>query len=115
MDIKYFKFIKECKIPTRYEDGEIEYAVVKILADSELFIPAHHHSSDAGADLKSSVDSILQPNKVEMIDAGFSTEIPEGYHAKIVARSSMGKEKSLYRILPVLLILHTEAEFVYCY
>lgn len=92
MDIKYFKFIKDSKIPTHYEDGELEYAVVKIVADSEAFIPAHHHPSDAGADLKSSVDVVLQPNKVEMIDAGFSAEIPEGYHAKIVARSSMGKK-----------------------
>lgn len=91
MDIKYFKFIKDAKIPTHYGDDEVEHTVVRIVADSDQFIPANHHTTDAGADIKSSIDITLQPNKVEMVDAGFSAEIPDGYHAKIVARSSMGK------------------------
>lgn len=67
---------------------------IKIVADSSeiSFIPAFQTKGAAGADLKSSVDIILEPMKVVMVDAGFSCKIPNGYHAKIVARSSMGKK-----------------------
>jgi len=66
--------------------------VVKVVADSLEFIPAFHSSEAAGADLRSTVDELLLPNKVHMIPVGFKCEIPAGYHAKITARSSIGKK-----------------------
>jgi dUTP pyrophosphatase len=90
MDIRYFKFIKESKSKIFFDD--IDYQVVKVKADSQDFIPAQQHDSDAASDIKSSIDIILQPNKVEMIDAGFSIQLPRGFHAKILCRSSMGKK-----------------------
>lgn len=88
MDLKYFKFIKEEKVNV----SGVTNLVVKIIADADEFIPSFQTEQAAGADLRSTVDVILEPNKVVMVDVGFSAEIPRGYHAKIVARSSMGKK-----------------------
>ena len=89
MDIKFFAFQrrnfmacgKHCNRP-----------VVKIVPDSTDFIPAAQTLGAAGSDLRSSVDIVLQPGKTEMVPCGFKCEIPEGYHAKILSRSSMGKK-----------------------
>lgn len=88
MDLKYFKFIKDEK----FNVAGITNLVVKIKADSEEFIPSFQTEQAAGADLRSTIDTVLVPLQVAMIDVGFCAEIPRGYHAKIVARSSMGKK-----------------------
>ena len=82
MDLKYFA----------YRTRKMSSVVVKIVAESTEFIPVFHSNEAAGADIRSSIDAIIAPNKVEMISAGFKCEIPAGYHAKITARSSMGKK-----------------------
>lgn len=66
--------------------------IVKIVPESTEFIPAFQTSGSAGADLRSAVDIVLKPGKVELVPAGFRCKIPEGYHAKILSRSSMGKK-----------------------
>jgi len=66
--------------------------VVKVVAEAQEFIPAFHSSEAAGADIRSSEDVTIMPNQVAMVPAGFKCEIPAGYHAKITARSSMGKK-----------------------
>lgn len=88
VDIKYFKFIKEKKVIGNSSD----HPVVKIVADSDEFVPSYQTEGAAGADLRSSVDVVIKPMTVEMVDVGFSCKIPAGYHAKITARSSMGKK-----------------------
>ena len=88
VDIKYFKFIKEEKVLVNSSDSP----VVKIVADSGEFVPSYQTDGAAGADLRSSVDVLLKNMTVEMVDVGFSCKIPCGYHAKITARSSMGKK-----------------------
>ncbi len=66
--------------------------VVEIKADDEMFVPKAQTSGAAASDLKSSFDINLLPFQVYMVDVGFSCAIPTGYHAKVVARSSMGKK-----------------------
>jgi len=90
MDLKYFKFVQDSKLKVYFDDGDMP--VVKIKVDSPEFTPCQQHDSDAAADIKSTRDVVLQPNKVEMIDCGFSVQLPKGYHAKILCRSSMGKK-----------------------
>jgi dUTP pyrophosphatase len=89
--MSFFKVIKGEKtiVPNNSWSSKIS---VKIVADSLDFVPSFQTDGAAGADLKSSIDIILEPMKVAMVDAGFSCKIPDGYHAKIVARSSMGKK-----------------------
>lgn len=66
--------------------------VIKVVAESPEFIPAFQSSEAAGADIRSSADALIMPNEIGMIPAGFKCEIPAGYHAKITARSSLGKK-----------------------
>lgn len=89
MSTDYFTVVKDAKIPVHFD--EFDFAVVQIKAISDDFIPCFQTAGSAGADLKSTEDVILVPNKVFMIDCGFCCSIPKGYHAKITARSSMGK------------------------
>ena len=66
--------------------------VVEIKADDEMFVPQMQTGGAAASDLTSSVDIDLLPFRVCMVDVGFSCAIPAGYHAKVAARSSMGKK-----------------------
>jgi dUTP pyrophosphatase len=88
MDIKFFKFIKERKVNVAHNAA----CFVKIIAKSSDYIPSFQTKGAAGADLRSYEDYILEPNQVTMVDAGFRCQIADGYHAKITARSSMGRK-----------------------
>jgi dUTP pyrophosphatase len=90
MDLKYFKFIQESKLKVYFDENDMP--ALKIKADAQEFIPSQQHDSDAASDIKSTIDVIIQPNQIEMIDCGFSVQLPKGYHAKILCRSSMGKK-----------------------
>ena len=89
MDLRYFKFIQAEKIECLKNDNP--QLVVKILTSDETYVPTFQTEGAAGADLRSSENVTLIPHVVSMVDCGFSCRIPRGYHAKIVARSSMGK------------------------
>lgn len=70
-------------------------AEVKIHAIDMLFLPQSQTEGAAGFDLKCNLNTEyidLQPNKVEMIDTGIRLQIPQGFHAKVCNRSSMGKK-----------------------
>lgn len=101
MDLKYFKFVQDSKLKVYFDDQDMP--VVKIKADTHEFIPSQQHDSDAASDLKSTVDITIQPNQIEMIDCGFSVQLPKGYHAKILCRSSMGKKGILIPNAPGLI------------
>lgn len=65
---------------------------VKIVPENPEFVPVPQTTGSAGADLRSSVDILLEPGQVAVVPAGFRCKIPFGYHAKILSRSSMGKK-----------------------
>lgn len=89
MDIKFFDFQRKKHMACGKNCNRL---AVKIAPDSVGFIPAAQTHGAAGADLRSSADIVLHPGKTEMVPCGFKCEIPEGYHAKILSRSSMGKK-----------------------
>jgi dUTP pyrophosphatase len=88
MDIKFFRY-KEQHGMASCGDNRV---VVKVIPESTEFIPAFQTKESAGADIRSSIDVTLFPLQVEVVPAGFRCKIPEGYHAKILSRSSMGKK-----------------------
>lgn len=90
-DMSQFRVIKGEKVEINSSSWS-KFLTVKIKADDDSFIPSVEVAESAGADLKSSEDCVLEPFKVRMVDAGFVCMIPAGYHAKICARSSMGKK-----------------------
>jgi dUTP pyrophosphatase len=88
MDIKYFAYREKSIMAC----GKHCTPAVKVLADEDGFIPSSQTVGSAGADLRSRIDITIQPNEIAMVPVGFKCEIPSGYHAKILSRSSMGKK-----------------------
>lgn len=70
---------------------------VKIKADSPEFIPQYKTSGAAAADIVANISSneqglktlLVMPNQIEIIDAGFSMEIPDGWEVQIRGRSGL--------------------------
>jgi dUTP pyrophosphatase len=70
---------------------------VKIIADSPEFIPQYKTAGAAGADIVANIPPNdvghrfiqVMPNQVEVVDAGFSMAVPEGYEVQIRPRSGL--------------------------
>ena len=64
---------------------------VKIKLDDgcENFCPKKAHPDDAGYDLYSSIDAVLEPLSGMAIPVGFAMELPRGYEAQIRPRSGL--------------------------
>ena len=56
-------------------------------------MPLRAHPNDAGADLFSTVDKMIYPGDMHLIDTGVSLKIPTGYVGLVTPRSSQGKIK----------------------
>ena len=57
--------------------------------DPELPLPSYAHTGDAGADLCSAVDLILQPGERTLVPTGIAMALPEGYVALVHPRSGL--------------------------
>jgi dUTP pyrophosphatase len=53
-------------------------------------VPYYDHPGDAGMALHSLEDAVLKPGIVHLFDLGFAMELPDGYVALFMDRSSMG-------------------------
>ena len=51
--------------------------------------PKYAHSSDAGFDLASSINIVLQPNSLTIVPTGLVFEIPPDYEVQIRSRSGL--------------------------
>ncbi len=67
--------------------------LINIKLDDPRAMPLRGHPSDAGADLFSTVDKIIYPQDMHLIDTGVALKIPVGYVGLVVPRSSQGKIK----------------------
>ncbi len=61
----------------------------KIHADAVLPKYAHGPEEDAGMDLCSVADALLEPNVPQAVPTGLSIELPPGYEAQIRPRSGL--------------------------
>lgn len=66
---------------------------VAIKLDDPKAMPLRAHPNDAGADLFSTVDKMIYPGDMHLIDTGVSLKIPTGYVGLVTPRSSQGKIK----------------------
>lgn len=57
--------------------------------DREVPLPSYAHSGDAGADLVTTVDVILQPGERAVVPTGISIALPNGYAAFVHPRSGL--------------------------
>ena len=56
---------------------------------SSILTPKYAHTSDAGFDLASSINIILQPNSLTIVPTGLVFEIPPDYEVQIRSRSGL--------------------------
>lgn len=67
------------------------------------FAPERAHPTDAGADLRSTMDVTIPPGDKMLVDTGVAMEIPMYYVGIVAPRSSMGKiEVSLANTIGVI-------------
>ena len=62
---------------------------IKLENGCENFCPKKAHPDDAGYDLYSRIDAVLEPLSGMVIPIGFAMELPTGYEAQIRPRSGL--------------------------
>ena len=62
---------------------------IKLENNCENFCPKKAHPDDAGYDLCSRIDAVLEPLSGMTIPVGFAMELPRGYEAQIRPRSGL--------------------------
>lgn len=68
----------------------MEHKELKIrLLRPEAIVPSYAHEGDAGLDLYSTIDHILEPGKSILIPIGFSLQLPRNTEAQIRPRSGL--------------------------
>ena len=59
------------------------------LLDEDLPMPRYQHEGDAGLDLPSRIDFVLEPGERAMIPTGIAVAIPPGYAGFVLPRSGL--------------------------
>jgi dUTP pyrophosphatase len=71
----------------------VPVAVVRL--DRDLPLPSYAHPGDAGADLLTTVDVVLEPGERGLVPTGISIALPEGYVALVHPRSGLAARHGL--------------------
>jgi dUTP pyrophosphatase len=77
---------------TTWEDPAGAGRPVEVLVrrlDPDLPLPAYAHPGDAGADLVTTQDVVLEPGQRAMVPTGVAIALPAGYAAFVHARSGL--------------------------
>jgi dUTP pyrophosphatase len=59
------------------------------LLDEGLPLPRYQHEGDAGLDLSSRIDLVLEPGERAMVPTGIAVAIPRGYAGLVLIRSGL--------------------------
>ena len=62
---------------------------MKIKLDKGAFIPVRAHGTDAGADLRSPVDTVVPAMGSRVIDTGVHIQLPHGYVGMLKSKSGL--------------------------
>jgi dUTP pyrophosphatase len=62
--------------------------LVKLL-DEGVSVPEYKHPGDAGLDLPSRIDIVIQPGERAMVPTGLAVAIPHGYAGLVLPRSGL--------------------------
>ena len=65
----------------------LEVAVTRL--DPDVPLPAYAHAGDAGCDLVTTVDVVLEPGERALVPTGIALALPEGYGAFVHPRSGL--------------------------
>ena len=59
------------------------------LLDEELPLPRYQHAGDAGFDLPSRIDFVIEPGERATVPTGVAAQIPRGYAGLVLPRSGL--------------------------
>ena len=76
-------------------DPSADLEIPVSLADPDLPLPSYAHPGDAGADLVTTVDVVLQPGERKMVPTGVAIALPDGYVALVHPRSGLAARHGL--------------------
>ena len=62
---------------------------MNVILDDGAYMPEFAHKTDAGADLRSPVESVVPAHRSVVIDTGVHVEIPEGYTIFLKSKSGL--------------------------
>jgi len=65
------------------------------LLDEGIPLPCYQHEGDAGLDLPSRVDYVLEPGERAMIPTGIAVAIPQGYAGFVLPRSGLASRHGI--------------------
>ena len=65
------------------------------LLDQDLPMPRYQHAGDAGLDLPSRVDAVLEPGERATIPTGIAVAIPGGYAGFVLPRSGLASRHGI--------------------
>lgn len=68
---------------------------MNVILDDGAYMPEFAHKTDAGADLRSPVCTIVPSHGSVMIDTGVHVEIPEGYVGMLKSKSGLNVKHNL--------------------
>lgn len=75
------------------DSGEITIEIVRL--DPDLPVPTYSHPLDAGADLCSAEDFVLEPGERRLVPTGIAIALPPGYAGFIHPRSGLAARHGL--------------------
>jgi len=67
---------------------------IKLLVEG-IPMPRYQHAGDAGLDLPSRVDALLQPGERATVPTGIAVAIPEGYAGFVLPRSGLAAKHGI--------------------
>lgn len=86
-----------------------------VCLDPTLDLPAYAHPTDAGLDLRSTQECVLQPFERALIPTGIKIAIPEGYAGFVLCRSGRAVKEGLSIVnAPGLIDAHYRGEIMVC-
>lgn len=68
---------------------------MKIKLDRGAFIPTRAHGTDAGADLRSPIDTVIPARGSRVIDTGVHIQLPHGYVGMLKSKSGLNAWHSI--------------------
>lgn len=68
---------------------------MKIMLDTGAYMPEYAHEADAGADLKSPIDAILNGGDSVVIDTGVHIAIPNGFVGFLKSKSGLNVKSGI--------------------
>ena len=61
----------------------------------DAFIPAYAHPGDAGMDLRSAEELVIEPGRRALVHTGLAIVLPEGYEGQVRPRSGLALKRGI--------------------